>query len=60
MNSDVTIYGDSETLSTIDSLDVNVKDKSFEYGNAVNLKNTIKKVNKDYSYSIVKDLDMEK
>ena len=48
---EVTIYND---------LDVNVKDKSFEYGNSINLKKVITKANKNYTYSIVKDLDTSK
>lgn len=47
-------------ITIYDSLDVSMNDKSFEYGNSVNLKNVIADVNKKYSYSIVKDLDTSK
>ena len=43
-----------------DNLSVNISDKVFEYGNAINLNKFFDKKNKDYKYSIVKDLNTSK
>ena len=40
-----------------DNLDVSFTDKVFEYGNKIDLKSFFKKDNKDYKYSIVKDVN---
>ena len=49
-----------QEITIYDGLNVSVDSKSFEYGNSVNLKKIITKANKNYTYSIVKDLDTSK
>ena len=49
-----------QEITIYDNLSVNVKNRSFEYGNSINLKKVITKANKNYTYSIVKDLDTSK
>ena len=43
-----------------DNLSVDFTDSVFEYGNKINLKSFFKKNNKDYKYSIVKDVNTSK